>query len=80
MELSSLQTFAAVNMEAVVRHIGPVHAHNAGSKFAVVNVCPRTYQNFASYRNHFYRVTVRSTSRRHCYRSGLVDVTFIGVD
>lgn len=49
--------FGAVSMKAVVRHIGAVHAHNAGFHICCgIAGCPRTYSKFASYRQHLYRV------------------------
>ena len=49
--------FGAVSMKAVMRHIGAVHAHNAGFHICCgINGCPRTYNKFASYRQHLYRI------------------------
>ena len=48
--------FAATTLKAVVRHIGAVHAHEAGFRVCCgIGGCPRTYTNFASYRRHLYR-------------------------
>ena len=48
--------FTATSVSAVLRHIGTVHAHQ--SNFEVVcgvNGCPRTYQNYHSFRKHIHR-------------------------
>ena len=48
--------FTAPNMAAVLRHIGSIHAHQAG--FRIVcgnNGCPRSYRNYGSFRKHLYR-------------------------
>lgn len=43
-------------MEAVLRHIGNIHAHQAGFKAVCgINGCPRSYTNFSSFRKHLYR-------------------------
>ena len=54
---SLCEWFAAASLKAVVRHIGALHAHEAGFHICCgIGGCPRTYKNFASYRQHLYRV------------------------
>ena len=48
--------FTASNMVAVLRHIGSIHAHQAGFKVVCgINGCPRSYINYGSFRKHLYR-------------------------
>ena len=48
--------FASKNLKGVLRHMGTVHAHEAGF-FTRCDVqgCPRTYSKFYSYKKHVYR-------------------------
>ena len=47
--------FAAKSLKGVLRHMGTVHAHEAGFYVRCdVHGCPRTYQNFHSYKKHLY--------------------------
>lgn len=48
-------TFAAPNLKGVVRHIGVVHAHEAGFHVTCgVDGCTKTYRKFVSYKKHMY--------------------------
>lgn len=48
--------FGAPTMKSVVRHIGAVHAQDAGFHVCCgIAGCPRTYSKFQSYRQHLYR-------------------------
>lgn len=48
--------FGAPTMKAIVRHIGAVHAQDAGFHVCCgIAGCPRTYSKFHSYRQHLYR-------------------------
>ena len=54
---SLCEWFAAVSLKVVMHHIGSVHMHEAGFHICCgIDGCPRTYKNFASYRQHLYRV------------------------
>ena len=47
--------FAAPTLKGVVRHVGKLHAHEAGFRVCCgVSGCPRTYTKFHSYRKHMY--------------------------
>lgn len=48
-------SFAAKSLKGVIRHLGLVHAHEAGF-YVRCNVqdCPRTYDKFVSYKKHMY--------------------------
>lgn len=49
-------SFGALSMKRIIRHIGSVHAHNAGFQVCCgIDGCPRTYTMFQSYRQHLYR-------------------------
>jgi len=57
MELSSLQVVWGVSMKRVMRHIGALHAHEAGFHICCgIAGCSRTYKNFASFQKHLYRI------------------------
>ena len=48
--------FTSSSMNAVLRHIGAVHAHLPGFRVVCgINGCPRTYTNYYSYRKHIRR-------------------------
>lgn len=48
-------SFAAPNLKGVVRHIGVVHAHEAGFRVTCgVDGCTKTYRKFVSYKKHMY--------------------------
>jgi hypothetical protein len=48
--------FAASDMTAVLRHIGSIHAHQAGFRVVCgIGGCPRSYRNYGSFRKHLYR-------------------------
>ena len=48
-------SFAGKSLKALIRHLGLVHAHEAGF-YVRCNVqdCPRTYNKFLSYKKHMY--------------------------
>ncbi len=49
--------FGGVSMKRVMRHIGALHAHEAGFHICCgIAGCPRTYKNFASFQKHLYRI------------------------
>ena len=48
-------SFAAPSLKRVVRHIGIVHAHEAGFHVTCgVDGCTKTYRKFVSYKKHMY--------------------------
>jgi len=48
-------SFAAKSLKALIRHVGLVHAHDAGFYVKCeVKDCPRTYNKFLSYKKHMY--------------------------
>lgn len=48
--------FAAPTLKAVIRHIGAVHGYDPNFFLCCgINGCPRTYNNFHSFRQHFRR-------------------------
>ncbi len=48
--------FAARTLKGVLRHIGAVHAHEAGFHVICgVQGCPRSYSNYHSYKKHMYQ-------------------------
>lgn len=47
--------FAAKSLKGVIRHLGVVHANEAGFYVhCVVEDCPQTYNKFLSYKKHMY--------------------------
>lgn len=48
--------FTGVNMSQVLRHIGTVHSHQPGFRVVCgIRGCPRTYNNYWSFRKHLRR-------------------------
>lgn len=48
-------SFAAKSLKALIRHLGLVHAHQAGFYVRCeIQDCPRTYNKFLSYKKHMY--------------------------
>lgn len=48
-------SFAAKSLKALIRHLGLVHAHQAGFHVRCqIHDCPRTYNKFLSYKKHMY--------------------------
>lgn len=48
-------SFAAKSLKALIRHLGLVHANEAGFHVRCqVEDCPRTYKKFLSYKKHMY--------------------------
>ena len=49
-------SFVAKDLKGVLRHMGTVHAHEAGFYVrCYVQECPATYSNFHSYKKHLYK-------------------------
>ena len=49
-------TFAAKDLKGVLRHMGTIHAHEAGFYVRCqVKDCPYTYTNYHSYKKHLYK-------------------------
>ena len=50
---SHCNRFSAKKIDRVLRHVGSVHAHDPGFHMVCgVDGCPRTYQNYRSFRKH----------------------------
>ena len=53
---SLCSSFASTTYKGVLRHLGTVHAHDAGFHVMCASPdCPQTYNNFHSYKMHLYR-------------------------
>ena len=68
-------------MDAVLRHIGSVHSHQAGFEVVCgIQGCPRTYKNYHSFlkhlrRKHLEAVGFETTDNLHVAQSD----THIGI-